>query len=129
MPDLESLLVSVHDRLCFAIKNKRLIQFEYRDCRRIAEPHDYGMFNGIEQVLVYQLRGETKSKRLPDWRFIRVAGMKRLKVLEDTFPGGRAVPSAQHKKWDELFIRVSSPRAPIRRKRDIPSIAASPEPA
>jgi hypothetical protein len=111
MSEAGSNLVTVHDQLGFAIKNKRLIQFEYQDYHRIAEPHDYGILNGIEQVLVYQLRGESKSKRLPDWRFIRVAGMKRLKVLEETFPGGRAVPSGQHKKWDQLFIRVSSPRS------------------
>jgi hypothetical protein len=108
MADLGSHLVSVHDRLCFVIKNKRLIQFEYQNYHRIAEPHDYGVLKGIEQVLVYQLGGESKSKRLPDWRFIRVAGIKRLRVLKESFPGGRTVPSGQHKKWDQLFIRVSS---------------------
>jgi hypothetical protein len=27
--------------------------------------------------------------------------------LEETFPGGRIVPSGKHKKWDQLFKRVS----------------------
>src|ERR687891_1509725 len=107
MTDLGSPRVLVHDRLCFAIKSKRLIQFKYQNCDRTAEPHDYGILKGVEQVLVYQLFGESKSKRLPDWRFIRVAGMKLLRVLEETFPGGRTVPSGKHKKWDHLFIRVS----------------------
>ncbi|HJU05835.1 MAG TPA: hypothetical protein VJ692_11860 [Nitrospiraceae bacterium] len=53
---------SLHELLCLAIKNKRLIQFEYQDCDRTAEPHDYGILNGMEEVLVYQLRGESKSK-------------------------------------------------------------------
>jgi hypothetical protein len=102
---------SVHNLLCFAIKNKRLIQFEYQDCDRTAEPHDYGILKGVEQVLVYQIGGESKSKRLPDWRFIKVPKIKQLKVLEESFPGGRTVPSGKHKKWDRLFIRVSSPTA------------------
>jgi len=103
---LEAWRASVHDLLCFAITNKRLVRFEYQDCDRTAEPHDYGILNGVGHVLVYQVRGESKSKRLPDWRFIRVAGMKRLQLLEETFRGGRPVPYGKHKKWERLFVRV-----------------------
>jgi len=51
-----------------AIRNKRLIEFEYQQLKRVAEPHDYGIQNGIKKVLVYQVSGGSKSGRLPDWR-------------------------------------------------------------
>jgi hypothetical protein len=34
-----------------------------------------------------------------------------LEVLEQTFPGGRDVPSGAHSKWDELYLRVGQGRA------------------
>jgi len=90
-----------------AIRARRLIAFTYHDLPRIAEPHDYGVLNGIEHLLVYQVAGESRSRKLPDWRLIRVAEMKRLKLLDRTFPGGRPVPSGKHKHWDHLFLRVA----------------------
>jgi hypothetical protein len=33
--------------------------------------------------------------------------VRRLQILEETFPGGRAVPTGKHKKWYRLFIRVA----------------------
>ena len=49
---------SVHDLLCLAIDNKRLIEFEYQGRLRIAEPHDYGIINNTKKLLIYQVRGE-----------------------------------------------------------------------
>ena len=100
---------SVHDLLCFAIDNKRLVEFQYKGLLRIAEPHDYGIIDGVGKLLVYQLGGESRSGSLPDWRTPKVADIRGLQVLEETFPGGRSVPSGKHKKWEKLFKRVSSP--------------------
>jgi hypothetical protein len=97
---------SVHDLLCFAIKNKRLIKFQYQGCERTTEPHDYGVIKGVRSVLVYQIRGESKTKSR-GWKHIKEHEISQLQVLEEPFPGGRTVPSGQHKKWDQLFIRVS----------------------
>ena len=39
-----------------AIREKRLIEFTYKSGGvRIAEPHDYGIQNGIERLLTFQL--------------------------------------------------------------------------
>ncbi|BCA56954.1 hypothetical protein W02_40940 [Nitrospira sp. KM1] len=96
----------LHDKICLAIGQKHLIEFTYQRLRRIAEPHDYGEMNGSEQLLVYQVEGESRSGRLPDWRLIRVSQMSRLQVLDRAFPGNRTVPSGKHKQWERLFIRV-----------------------
>lgn len=98
---------TIHEQVYSAIERRRLIEFTYQGLPRIAEPHDYGSINGVEQVLVYQIGGKSRSKRLPDWRLVRVTGITRLKILDTSFPGGRAVPSNKHKKWDRLFIRVT----------------------
>ena len=98
---------SIHRQLRLAIETKRLIEFAYQDLRRVAEPHDYGVLNGAEHLLVYQVAGESRSMKLPDWRLIRVTEIKKFRILDKQFPGGRSVPSGKHKKWDQLFIRVS----------------------
>ena len=42
-----------------AIREKRLIEFTYKSSVvRIAEPHDYGIQDGIERLLTFQLSGE-----------------------------------------------------------------------
>ena len=56
---------SIDQLLREAIRSKRLIEFEYDGLRRVAEPHDYGVQNGIMKLLVYQVRGDSKSGRLP----------------------------------------------------------------
>src|SRR5688572_24515026 len=98
---------SIHRQLRSAIERTRLIEFTYQDLRRVAEPHDYGVLNGEEHLLVYQVAGDSRSRKLPDWRLIQVAEIKQLRILDKPFPGGRSVPSCKHKKWDQLFIRVS----------------------
>jgi hypothetical protein len=99
---------SIHRQLCMAIASKRLVELTYQGLRRVAEPHDYGMINGVEQLLLYQVGGKSRSKKLPDWRLVHVAEVEQLRVLEEQFPGGRAVPSNRHKTWDRLYARVTS---------------------
>ena len=93
-----------------AIASRRLIQFEYEEYLRIAEPHDYGAIGGEQQLLVYQIGGESRSGKLPDWRLMRVAAMKKPRILRNGFAGGRSVPSGRHKKWDRLLARVKGGR-------------------
>jgi hypothetical protein len=93
-----------------AIGERRLVRFSYRACLRVAEPHDYGVRGGVEQLLAYQVGGESRSGRLPSWRWIVVSEMSGLEVLETRFAGGRGSPSGAHSRWDELYVRVA-PRA------------------
>ncbi len=98
---------AVRDLLFFAIENKRLISFEYQGYPRVAEPHDYGIMKGVRTLLVYQVRGRSKTGNVPGWKHIRESEVRQLEVLEEQFPGGRTMPSGQHKKWDKVFIRVA----------------------
>jgi hypothetical protein len=91
-----------------AITQKRLIRFSLHGYARIAEPHDYGIRNGVPQLLVYQVAGESKSGKLPNWRWVILSEASEFQLLDQTFPGGRPTPSGKHSPWEHLFLRVDT---------------------
>jgi hypothetical protein len=96
--------VALDGLLRFAIENVRLIRFSYNGVPRVAEPHDYGILNGVPRLLVYQRRSVRDPK--PGWRLLDVSKMERLIVLDETFGGSRSDQHRRHTHWDELFLRV-----------------------
>ncbi len=91
--------------LCSAIEQRHLLRLFYQHKRRIVEPHDYGIHQGVAKLLAYQISGESSSK-LPSWRWMKHDEISDIEVLEKTFAGGREAPSGKHHTWDKLFIRV-----------------------
>ena len=73
-------------RIRFAIANRHLLKFALYGLWRIAEPHDYGIRNGAPQLLVYQVRGESQSGKLPSWRWVVLGHASSFEVLDETFP-------------------------------------------
>ena len=90
-----------------AIRDKRLVTFVLDGCRRIAEPHDYGVMNGIPRLFFYQTGGESRSGRPIGWRWAVLAKISQLRILDETFRGPRPAPSGKHVRWDTLFATVS----------------------
>jgi hypothetical protein len=88
-----------------AIDQRRLVEPIYKDNRRIVEPHDYGVHNGSIKLLGYQIGGSS-SGRLPNWRWIEANLISDVRLLKQTFAGGRPNRSGKHHQWDQLFIRV-----------------------
>jgi hypothetical protein len=88
-----------------AIEQKRLIRLRYKNCERIVEPHDYGIHHGSAKLLAYQVGGSS-AHRLPNWRWLEQDLISEVRLLDQTFPGGRPTPSGKHHQWDKLFIRV-----------------------
>jgi predicted DNA-binding transcriptional regulator YafY len=97
----------LHELLCGAIRNKRLVRFRYKDKERIVEPHDYGVQKGIARLLSWQVGGQS-SGRIPGWRWFDVSDIQACEMLETSFAGNRDV-SGKHHQWDEVFIRVEPP--------------------
>jgi hypothetical protein len=89
-----------------AVETRRLVRFSLEGRTRIAEPHDYGVRDGVEQLLVYQVRGESKSGKLPNWRWVILSKASGFTLLDETFPGGRPAPSGKHSPWERLIARV-----------------------
>jgi hypothetical protein len=44
-----------------AIEHKKLIEFNYQYLPRVAEPHAYGIKNGVKQLLGYQTGGKATT--------------------------------------------------------------------
>jgi hypothetical protein len=98
---------NVDELLRAAIDQKRLIGLVYLNKPRIVEPHDYGIHSGSVKLLAYQVGGAS-SRPLPNWRWMEVVSISDLRLLDQTFPGGRPTPSGKHHRWDQLFARVGS---------------------
>jgi hypothetical protein len=97
----------VNTDLVRAIADKRLVAFTYKfGHRRIVEPHDYGIRNGVECLLAYQITGESASGTAHGWKRFDLAHVQELQVLDSRFAGTRADSSQHHRAWDALFARV-----------------------
>jgi hypothetical protein len=94
------------ERIRFAIAEKRLLKFSLYGLWRIGEPHDYGIRNGAPQLLIFQVRGESRSGKLPAWRWVVLGHASRFEVLDETFTGSRNAEVRHHMQWDKLFARV-----------------------
>ena len=102
---------AVHELILTAIHNKKLLRFLYKDGLRIVEPQDYGIQKGAVHLFTYQVGGVSSSGSLPDWRKFAVQKISQLVLLEQSFPGSRAVPVQKHQEWDVLFAQVGQSRS------------------
>ena len=76
--------------ICIAIGNLQLISFSYLGHDRVVEPHTYGVDkNGHRALCAYQVRGSSRSDRVPVWRFFHESDMQFVSVLQETFEGPR----------------------------------------
>ena len=100
-------MASAHQLICAAISERRLVTFILDGFRRIAEPHDYGIIDGVARLFFYQVGGESRSGRPVGWRWGVLSRISELRILSDTFPGSRAAPSGRHVHWDTLIATVS----------------------
>jgi len=97
----------MNPELIRAIREKRLIEFTYKSAGiRIAEPHDYGIRNGSELLLAFQLSGDSRTRAGRGWKDFHVDEIRDLRILDRRFPGSRADRTQHHRSWEVLFARV-----------------------
>lgn len=89
-----------------AINEKKLLDYNYDGHHRIVEPHVYGRKDGEDSILVFQLRGQSSSGGLPNWRRMNLKGITNMTMLDETFPGRRPV-SGPHSSFDRTYSIVS----------------------
>ena len=107
-----SNFMDLHALLIAAINSKQLIRFSYDGLERIIEPHDYGIHKGLEKLLAYQLGGQSRSGKIPEWRWFNISGITGGELLQQYFAGNRPAPSGVHHQWDKIYARVSEPEQP-----------------
>jgi hypothetical protein len=104
---MQAQVESQDQRLCLAIAERRLIAFDLDGRPRIAEPHDYGIIDGVARLFFYQIGGQSRSGRPVGWRWGMLPKISNLRILRDRFPGTRPAPSGRHVQWDTLIATVS----------------------
>jgi hypothetical protein len=104
----DSSAEALDEKVRFAIAERRLLQFDYGGCRRVVEPHDYGVIKDIRRLLVYQ-RSKVGSigTQAIGWRLLDFPKIVRCVVLEARFAGTRESPEQQPYDWDVLYARVA----------------------
>ena len=100
-------LDSLDERIRRAIAEKRLLELRYKRAVRLAEPPDYGVIDGTERLLIFQLRGPDSGHGAVGWRLLDVAKIDNCVVTDQTFAGSRGQSHQQHYQWDTLYARVS----------------------
>jgi len=90
-----------------AIAEKRLLELRYKGAVRLAEPHDYGVIDGTERLLIFQLRGPDSGKGAAGWRLLDVVKIESCIVTDRTFAGSRGQSHQQHYQWETLYARVT----------------------
>lgn len=98
---------SLDRRIRRAIAEKRLIEIRYKNAVRLAEPHDYGVIDGMERLLIFQLRGPDSGKGAVGWRLLDLVKLESCVVTDRTFASSRAQPHQQHYQWETIYARVT----------------------
>ena len=96
----------MENQIIAAIKAKKVLSFTYDGLLRVAEPHVYGIHGGMAELLGYQIRGNSSSGGLPNWRRFKLHLIQNLRILDEEFPGRRSYPSGKHSEWDQQIAVV-----------------------
>ncbi len=87
-----------------AIAEKRIVRFRYKGLNRIGEPHVLGKKNGKDQLLLFQLAGQTSTEGLPQWRRVNVDEISELEITKYGFDMKRHVNTGNPRGWDEFVV-------------------------
>jgi predicted DNA-binding transcriptional regulator YafY len=81
-----------------AIESKKCLYFQYHGFERIVEPHTYGKTTaGNDAIRAYQIRGESESGGLPEWRLFRKDEIHGLRLLDEA----AQTPRRDYKRGDK----------------------------
>jgi len=69
-----------------AIREKRILTFNYEGYHRVVEPHCFGLTRaGNEALRCYQVRGGSSSGNVPDWKMMTTDKITGLTLTQDVF--------------------------------------------
>ena len=87
-----------------AISEKKLLVFDYDGFHRIVELHVYGRKDDRNEILAYQVRGQSSTGEL-GWKRMYMNEITNMRVLGETYPGIRQV-NDRHSPWDFIYFIV-----------------------
>ncbi|MDD2762030.1 MAG: hypothetical protein PHH11_17275, partial [Methylomonas sp.] len=73
-------------QICDAIREMRLVQFQYHGYLRIVQPATYGLDeNGRKSLRAYQIGGKSATGHIPRWRIFHESDMTDFLLLSEKF--------------------------------------------
>jgi hypothetical protein len=92
----------VKEKICRAIGERKVIEFDYKDKRRVAEPYICGISAANKYVmLAYQTGGHSSTGKF-GWKLFEIANIKQLKITADEF----VIAGTERKRYDPIDKRI-----------------------
>ena len=97
----------VREQFCRAIRQRRVVQFEYHGGMRVVEPYRCGRGAlGHELVFAYQRYGHSQSGETTGWKTFRLAEVAEVDVLNQVFAGSRLPHSSSQSRLSEVYCEI-----------------------
>jgi hypothetical protein len=97
----------MNQRICSAIKERRIIEFHYKGGTRKVEPFCYGINNTGNQVLRgFQIGGFSRSGNKYGWRLYTVSLISNLKVTDKYFGWNRPGYNPRDSQMTRIFCNI-----------------------
>lgn len=97
----------MNNKICTAIRSKKLLRFRYNEGNRTVESYCYGETkNGKELLRAYQITGYSESGERIDWKLFSVKKLKNIRVLEENFTGRRPDYNPNDPVIEKVYCRV-----------------------
>jgi hypothetical protein len=95
--------------ICYAIRKKHLIEFQYEGQLRIVEPQVLGKNHKGRMILsAWQVGGHAPAGSRMPWHDYQIVRLSKLIILEDKFDGPRpGYVKGGGKKFSRIFCELS----------------------
>lgn len=91
------------NKICDAIKKRKLLEFYYSGYHRVAEPFTFGINTKDNEVLsAFQVEGGSESGNRPMWRLFDLEKIENLQISNESFDGNRN----GYRKGDTRMVRI-----------------------
>jgi len=90
------------DEICHAIGERKVIEFDYKNKQRVAEPYICGVSTANKYVmLAYQTGGHSSTGKF-GWKLFEVANIKQIRITDSEF----TIAGAERKRYDPVDKRI-----------------------
>lgn len=95
------------NEICNAIKNKKLLEFNYDGCYRLIEPHTFGVSSkGKDTLAAYQIDGTSLHGEVPDWKQFTISKIVDMIVLTKTFEKPRPGYKRGDSRMNSIYCEI-----------------------
>ena len=96
------------ETIIFAIKNKKVIKFDYKEEKRITEPFVLGYHKSTNNLILraYFIEGHSSSGKYNAWKLYTVENMLNIDFTNDVFSGDREHYNPEDSAMSDIIIAI-----------------------